>query len=82
LFADLLRGPVRRGVPILFAAAPLSIAATISIVVAYEIATVGAMVVLVALCLRRADVQGSGSNGGDSAAALSSRLAFWSPSDW
>ena len=36
-------------IPILFAAAPLSMAETASIVVAYEVATVGAMVVLVAL---------------------------------
>ena len=36
-------------IPILFAAAPLSAAQTISIVIAYEVATVGAMVCLVAL---------------------------------
>jgi threonine/homoserine/homoserine lactone efflux protein len=36
-------------IPILFAAAPLSAAETISIVAAYEVATVGSMVALVAL---------------------------------
>jgi hypothetical protein len=36
-------------IPILFAAAPLSTAETISIVVAYEVATVGSMVALVGL---------------------------------
>jgi hypothetical protein len=36
-------------IPILFAAAPLSSAETIAIIVAYEVAAVGAMVVLVAL---------------------------------
>jgi hypothetical protein len=36
-------------IPILFAAAPLSAVETISIVVAYEVATVGAMVALVAV---------------------------------
>ena len=36
-------------IPILFAAAPLSGVETVSIVVAYEVATVGTMVALVAL---------------------------------
>ena len=36
-------------IPILFAAAPLSTVETVSIIVAYEVATVGAMVALVAL---------------------------------
>jgi threonine/homoserine/homoserine lactone efflux protein len=35
-------------IPILFAAAPLSATETVSIVVAYEVATVGSMVALVA----------------------------------
>jgi hypothetical protein len=36
-------------IPILFAAAPLSGVETVTIVLAYEVATIGAMVVLVAL---------------------------------
>jgi nickel/cobalt transporter (NicO) family protein len=49
LFLIYCADPCVAVIPILFAAAPLTIAPTISIVVAYEIATVGAMVVLVAL---------------------------------
>jgi high-affinity nickel permease len=49
LFLIYCADPCVAVIPILFAAAPLTIASTISIVVAYEIATVGAMVVLVAL---------------------------------
>ena len=36
-------------IPILFAAAPLTSSETLTIVLAYEVATIGAMVVLVAL---------------------------------
>jgi hypothetical protein len=43
-------------IPILFAAAPLSAAETVSIVAAYEIATVGAMVGLVAVAHSGAQV--------------------------
>jgi hypothetical protein len=49
LFLIYCADPCIAVVPILFAAAPLSTAEQISIVVAYEVATVGAMVVLVAL---------------------------------
>jgi len=49
LFLIYCADPCVAVIPILFAAAPLSAAETISIVVAYEIATVGAMVLLVAL---------------------------------
>ncbi|MGB8224575.1 MAG: hypothetical protein WCF10_18420 [Polyangiales bacterium] len=49
LFLIYCADPCIAVVPILFAAAPLSTGEQISIVVAYEVATVGAMVVLVAL---------------------------------
>ncbi|MGB8329388.1 MAG: hypothetical protein WCE62_04615 [Polyangiales bacterium] len=49
LFLIYCADPCVAVIPILFAAAPLSTAETIFIVVAYELATVGAMVVLVAL---------------------------------
>jgi ABC-type nickel/cobalt efflux system permease component RcnA len=47
LFLIYCADPCVAVIPILFAAAPLTTAETISIVVAYEVATVGAMVVLV-----------------------------------
>lgn len=49
LFLIYCADPCVAVIPILFAAAPLSGAETIAIVVAYEIATVGAMVALVSL---------------------------------
>jgi threonine/homoserine/homoserine lactone efflux protein len=49
LFLIYCADPCIAVVPILFAAAPLSTAEQISIVVAYEVATVGAMIALVAL---------------------------------
>jgi nickel/cobalt exporter len=49
LFLIYCADPCVAVIPILFAAAPLSTGETISIVVAYEVATVGAMVALVAL---------------------------------
>lgn len=49
LFLIYCADPCVAVIPILFAAAPLSAGETISIVVAYEVATVGAMVGLVAL---------------------------------
>jgi len=49
LFAIYCADPCIALIPILFAAAPLSSAETIAIIVAYEVAAVGAMVVLVAL---------------------------------
>ncbi|MGB8331307.1 MAG: hypothetical protein WCE62_14375, partial [Polyangiales bacterium] len=49
LFLIYCADPCIAVVPILFAAAPLSTAEQISIVVVYEVATVGTMVVLVAL---------------------------------
>ena len=47
LFLIYCADPCVAVIPILFAAAPLSTVETISIVVAYEVATVGAMVILV-----------------------------------
>jgi hypothetical protein len=47
LFLIYCADPCVAVIPILFAAAPLSLAEQVSIVVAYEIATIGAMVVLV-----------------------------------
>ena len=49
LFLIYCADPCVAVIPILFAAAPLSAPETVSIVVAYEVATVGAMVTLVAL---------------------------------
>lgn len=49
LFLIYCADPCVAVIPILFAAAPLSSTETIAIVVAYEVATVGAMVALVAL---------------------------------
>jgi high-affinity nickel permease len=49
LFLIYCADPCVAVIPILFAAAPLTTMETISIVVAYEVATVGAMVVLVAV---------------------------------
>ncbi len=49
LFLIYCADPCVAVIPILFAAAPLTTVETISIVVAYEVATVGAMVVLVAV---------------------------------
>ncbi|MGD8824046.1 MAG: sulfite exporter TauE/SafE family protein [Myxococcales bacterium] len=49
LFLIYCADPCVAVIPILFAAAPLSLAETLSIVVAYEVATIGTMVVLVAL---------------------------------
>ncbi len=49
LFLIYCADPCVAVIPILFAAAPLSAAETIALVVAYEIATVGAMVTLVTL---------------------------------
>jgi hypothetical protein len=49
LFVIYCADPCIALIPILFAAAPLSSAETIAIIVAYEVAAVGAMVVLVAL---------------------------------
>lgn len=49
LFLIYCADPCVAVIPILFAAAPLSAAETITIVVAYEVATIGAMVALVAL---------------------------------
>ena len=58
LFLIYCADPCVAVIPILFAAAPLSAAETVSIVVAYEVATVGSMVALVARgALRRAAVQ-------------------------
>lgn len=49
LFLIYCADPCVAVIPILFAAAPLSSVETVSLVVAYEVATVGAMVALVAL---------------------------------
>ena len=49
LFLIYCADPCVAVIPILFAAAPLSTVETVSIVVAYEVATVGAMVALVAI---------------------------------
>jgi hypothetical protein len=49
LFLIYCADPCVAVIPILFAAAPLSTVETVSIVVAYEVATIGAMVVLVAI---------------------------------
>lgn len=49
LFLIYCADPCVAVIPILFAAAPLSITETVCIVIAYELATVGTMVVLVAL---------------------------------
>lgn len=49
LFLIYCADPCVAVIPILFAAAPLSVAETVSIVLAYEVATIGTMVILVAL---------------------------------
>jgi hypothetical protein len=49
LFAIYCADPCVAVIPLLFAAAPLSLAGTVGVVVAYELATMGAMVALVAL---------------------------------
>jgi len=49
LFLIYCADPCVAVIPILFAAAPLPMAATVSIVIVYEVATIGTMVLLVAL---------------------------------